>query len=92
MNTVNPQPSQDYLLVSAPLAEGPICKPIDIRESMRRDLPELMQLLLTLVTAKPYKGQKPFQRTPLNHLMTAMLACVAGSVFAAWKLPKVLVS
>lgn len=84
MNTINPQPSEGYPLVSDPLAEAPICRPIDIRESMRRDLPEWMQLLLTLVTAKPYKGQKPFQRTPLNHLMTALLACVLGAVFAAW--------
>ncbi len=50
---------------------------VDIRESMKV-LPEFMQPFLTWLTAKPYQGQKPWQRTSIYHLTIAILYLCLG--------------
>jgi len=50
----------------------------DVRESMKRDLSDWLQPFLTHLTAKPYQGEKPRQRTALNHVYTAFLALFMG--------------
>lgn len=52
---------------------------IDVRESMRR-LPRGIQWLLTIITGKPLRGQRPlWRRTPLWHLVTALVALLGGT-------------
>lgn len=47
-----------------------------------RSLP--CQGLLTWLTGKAYHGQKPFGRTPLDHLATALLAILLGVFLSTW--------
>ena len=53
--------------------------PLDVREAMKRDLPQWMQPLLTWLTAKPYVGQKPSRRTAMSHLASALAALGLGA-------------
>ena len=50
----------------------------DVRESMKRDLPNWLQHFLTHLTAKPYQGEKPRSRTAFNHVYTTFLALIIG--------------
>ena len=50
----------------------------DVRESIKRDLPNWLQPFLTHLTGKPYQGEKPRQRTALNHVYTAFFALSMG--------------
>jgi len=52
---------------------------LDVREAMKRQLPQWMQPLLTWVTAKPYAGQKPFRRSAMSHLVSALVALGLGA-------------
>ncbi|WP_204150623.1 hypothetical protein [Leptolyngbya sp. CCY15150] len=46
---------------------------------MKRDLPDWLQPLLTIVTAKPYTGEMVrFRRTPLQHLAGAVVSTILG--------------
>ncbi|MBL1210480.1 fatty acid desaturase [Geminocystis sp. GBBB08] len=50
---------------------------VDIRESMRV-FPEFIQPFLTWLTAKPYQCQKSWQRTPIYHLLRALIDLCLG--------------
>lgn len=50
---------------------------IDPRESMRR-LPRPLQMPLTLLTGKPYIGQRPLRMSATTHLVTAFVSMAAG--------------
>lgn len=48
-----------------------------VRESLRR-LPAVLQLPLTLLTGKPYQGQRALRLKPTAHLMAAAISIVSG--------------
>ena len=50
----------------------------DVRESMRRDLPNWLQPLLTNLTAKPYQGEKSYQQTALSNVWSTFFALILG--------------
>jgi fatty acid desaturase len=62
-------------------AEGfraPLDDQVDPRESMRV-LPAALQLPLTLLTGKPYAGQRPLRLSATYHLTTALVNITAGT-------------
>lgn len=59
---------------------------LDIRESMQKDLPATLQPFLTWLTGKPFSGQKPWRRTPIDQLMTALMAIILGVLISVFSL------
>lgn len=56
--------------------------PLDPRETMRV-LPRPLQLPLTMLTGKPYEGQRPVRFTPTFHLVAAFADMIVGFVLSA---------
>lgn len=57
-------------------AAGP-GEPDPVRESMQV-LPRVFAAPLTLLTGRPYAGQRPVHHTPTRHLVNALVSCVLG--------------
>ncbi len=63
----------------------PSCVDLDPRETMKRDLPDYFQVLLTKLTAKPYTGEKPRKTSATRDVITTFVALGCGvvvSIFA----------
>lgn len=73
-----------YLSTSIFSKSEPRLSDSDIRLSMKKDLPNWIQPFLTQVTAKPYPGQKPWKRTAMNHLVSAVMSSVVGVIISSF--------
>ncbi|MEV4138603.1 fatty acid desaturase [Dactylosporangium sp. NPDC049742] len=73
------RPSPDTVATSAPERRFATTDSADnsVRDGMRR-LPGVLQLPLTMLTGRPYTGQRRLQLTPTAHLIAALASMAAG--------------
>lgn len=57
-------------------------EPDSVRESMQV-LPRVFATPLTLLTGRPYAGQRPVRHTPTRHLVNALVSCGLGLAVSA---------
>jgi hypothetical protein len=82
----SPPSIQNRFIMSKPISpsqtlstQSPVSvSQLDIRESIRRDLPDWLQPLLTRIIAKPYIGEPATERSALQELSGALSNVVFG--------------